>query len=236
MTIIITIIAIIAAIFIAGAIWGKIEKAQNRQRSNAVVIPDVPLNNIKICSGVAAAILSGQFDDDISWYRTHFNAFLVAYYKKDLLSLDKDILRKIDKCAVNTNNKNNSPNSIATLVHAEELKGELGAVVQNAIIYAIAMSIAGEAKTKAMKDTIAGTSMLRGAGDTKTHEQYRADMLSEHPRASAIAETLANLESKKVAHNVVAMMGYLIDKGDTGTNETEKQKVERIFDEQMIGA
>lgn len=168
----------------------------NRKRANSVVIPDEPLNNIKICSGVAAAILSGQFDDDISWYKTHFNAFLVAYYKKDLLSLDKEILRKIDEYAVNTNNEKHSPNSIATLVRAEELKGELGAIVQNAIIYAIAMSIASEAKTQEMKDTIAGTSMMRGASNTQTPEEYRAFMLSAHPRASAIAETLAHLESK----------------------------------------
>lgn len=48
--------------------------------------------------------------------------------------------------------------------------------------------------------------------------------------------SLAHLESKKVAHNIVTMMGYLIDKGDIGADETERQKVERIFDEQMIGA
>lgn len=52
MNIIITIVAIIAAIFLLGAIWGRIEKRNNRQRAHAVVLPDAPLNDIKICVAV----------------------------------------------------------------------------------------------------------------------------------------------------------------------------------------
>lgn len=218
----------------------------NRRGSSPVTLPDTPLNNLRICSGVAERILGDQFEDDISWYRTQFNAFLTAHFMDDMKAAkngDKDSydklinkVRECDKYAVNTNNKDSIPNSIATLVHADELEGEIGAIIQNAIIYSLAICIATDAKTRFMKDSIAGTSLLRGASNTKTPEAYRADMLSEHPRASVIAETLANLESKKAAQSVVTMMGYLIDKGDSGKDETEHEKIERIFDEQKIGA
>lgn len=217
----------------------------SRQRSGSIIIPDTPLNNIKICSGVAERILGDQFEDDVTWYRTQFNAFLTAYFMDDMKAAkngdknayDKLIskVRECDKYVVNTNNKDSAPNSIATLVHADELEGEIGAIIQNAIIYSLAMCIVTDAKTPFMEDSIAGTSSLRGASNTKTPEEYRADMLSEHPRTSAIAETLGNLESKKAAYSVVTMMGYLIDKGDNGTDENEQQKVARIFDEQKIG-
>lgn len=219
----------------------------NRRRANSVVIPDISLNSLKLCSGVAEMILSGQFDDDISWYMTHFNAFLTAHLMNDIkdkvtrdgydgFDATSEVINKYSKYAVARGTKNNpeGANSFATLMHAEELNGETGAIVQNAIIYSLAMSIATEAKTPQMKEVIQGISMIRGASNTKTPEEYRADTLSQQPRASAIAETLAHLESKKVAHNVVAMMGYLIDKGDIGASETERQKVERIFDEQAI--
>lgn len=208
----------------------------DRKRANSVVIPDEPLNNIKVCSGVAELILHGQFNEDISYYRQLFNVFLVTHYKKDLLSFDKNVLREIDEHAVFTNDGKNLPNSTGTLIYAEESTGELGAAIKNAMIFSIAMCMATESKTRNMKNVIAAASLSRSASKTKSNDEYRAAMSSMHPRAAAIAETLGHLESKRVAHDVVTIMGYLIDKADISIDETVEQKAARISDEQRVSS
>lgn len=197
-----------------------------------------------MCSGVADSILSGQFEEDLSWYETQFNAFLIAHLKESVLNrvgageqaskLLTDALHMYGQFAVVRGSSTNKdwPNSFATLMKAEELDGEVGIEVKNAIIYAVAMITVSDTKTQTMKDLIAGNSFMAGAKNTKTPEEYRDWMLEKHPRAAAVAETIANLESKKAAHNVVAMMGHFIDKGGAGgANETKHQRGLRILEE-----
>lgn len=152
------------------------------------------------------------------------------------MSFDKNILREIDEYAVFTNDGKNPPNSTATLIYADESNGELGASIKNAMIFSIAMSMATESKTSNMKNVIAAASLARSASKTKTNDEYRADMLSMHPRAAAIAEGFGYVESKRVAHDIVAIMGYLIDKANISIDETVEQKAARIFDEQKVSS
>lgn len=208
----------------------------NRKRASTVVITDKPLNDIKICSGVADLILHGQFNDDISYYRQLFNLFLFKHYNKDLTNFDKTVLREIDDYAVFTNDGKKPPNSTATLIYAEESSGELGVAIRNAIIFSIAMCMATESKTSNIKNVIAAASLARSASKTKTNDEYRAEMLSAHPRAAAIAEGFGYIESKRVAHDVVTIMGYLIDKANISINETVEQKAARILDEQGVSS
>ena len=231
MTTILIIVGVILAIFIIGGIWGRVEKYQNRKRADSIPIPDTPLSNIKTCSGVSEWILRSQLADDPTHYRFYFNHFVFAHYGKDISSLGKESLAVIDKLRESIVNSD----TYIALAEVDELTGETGAVVQNAIIYSLASGIVSSAKTSGMKQAISDASNLMGADNTKTPEQYRTDMLKEHPRASAIAEASAHLESKNVALQIVGMMGYLVDKGNAGgVDETKQQKYDRMLDEQRL--
>ena len=229
MTTILIIVGVILAIFIIGGIWGRVEKYQNRKRADSIRIPDTPLSNIKTCSGVSEWILRSQLADDPTHYRFYFNHFVFAHYGKDISSLGKGSLAVIDKLRESIVDGD----TYTVLAEVDELNDEIGAVVQNAIIFSLAIGIVTSAKTPFMKQAISNAGSLQGAGDTMTSEQYRIDMLAEHPRASAIAEASAHLESKKVAFQIVGMMGYLVDKGSAGgASETKQQRIDRMFEEQ----
>ena len=223
----------------------------NRRRADSVHIPDTPLNDVRVSSGVADSILSGQFENDISMYMTYFNVFLVRHLTDDIKARtagrgDKAIMDAMAhemnsyvRHAVVRSSKSdeNWPNSFATLLKADEIGGEAGVITRNAIIFSIAMCTVTTSQTTWMKDLIGGTSMMAGASNTKTPEEYEEYMRTHHPRATAIAEGAAHIESQKVAQKIVPMMGYFIDKGQAGgIKETEHQRGMRIFEEQKIGA
>lgn len=245
---VIIIIFIVLGILIAANMWGKSEKAQKRRRASAVVIPDVPLNDIRVSSGVAELILSGQFENDISMYRFYFNQFLTVHLiddikgrmdsgEKDYIDTVKDIYIEYGNHAVVKGSKNdkNWPNSFATLLKADNIDGEAGVNTRNAMIYSIAMCCVSTTQTTWMKNIIQGASMAVGAGDTMTQGEYDEYMRSNHPRAAAIAESSGHIESEEVARKVVSMMGYFIDKAQTGgPNETERERGLRILDEQEL--
>ena len=249
MSVIITIIAVIAVIFLFGAIWGKVERAQNRRRADSVHIPDTPLNDVRVSSGVADSILSGQFENDISMYRFYFNTFLIKHLggsikarvagneNQSAMDVMQDEIFKYEKHAVVKGGKSDKdwPNSFAKLLKADGLSGETGIITRNAIIFSIAMCTVTTTQTTWMKDLIGGTSRFVGASNTKTPEEYEEYMHTNHPRATAIAESASHIESQKVAQKIVAMMGYFIDKAQAGgPDETERERGLRIFDEKLV--
>ncbi len=189
---------------------------------------DIPLNNVKVCSGVTETILNSIFCDDISSYETFYKAFVMGYYSGDLSTGNKETIDTIFSHAFGKNNI-----ALTTLVKAQKLDGEIGAVVQNAIIYAIAMYISWEHRKPEIQNIIEFATKLPDTRQpNKTLEQHNKDMAENNPRAAVIAWSLSAVKSKKLANTVTAKMDYLLFTCEYDKEETEEELVNRIFDEQ----
>ena len=241
MNIFLIILCIIIGIFIIGGIGGKIEDRRKKNRSDARAVPNTPLNNIGIGSGVAERILSKQFELDISWFAINFHSFLLAHFNEEAKEHGRpttdlpmvDFVASFD-FAIYKNPKDGLPSAFDTLVKASRLDDETGAIVQNGIVYAIARIITSAHTDRQVKEAASFAANLVGANrNTKSADENKAYMLEKHPRAAAIAEKLALLESEQAAEKVVAIMGYLIDLGDVADKD-EKALGLRILDEEML--
>ena len=194
----------------------------------------IPLNNVKVSSGVTETILNSIFIDDLSTYETLFKGFVMGYYADSISAVDKETLNTIYSHAICKNNKG-TPVSLITIIKAQQLDGEIGAVVQNAIIYAIAMYISWEHKNPEIQDDVEFATRLPHTNQpNKTPQQHIKDMTTNNPRAGVIAWSLSAQNSKELANTVVARMDYLLFTCEHDKNETEDELVHRIFDEMKL--
>lgn len=192
-----------------------------------------PLKNVKIGSGVTNIILDSIFDYDLSSYEAFFRGFVFGYYGEALFDRDKEVIDKIYGYAI-CRDKNNEPSSLDTIVKAQLLDGEIGAVVQNAIIYAIAMYISWEHQHPDVVDDVKYTTKLPNARQPdKTPEQLCDEMMTNNPRASVIAWALCAPLSKELASIVVGKMYYLLYTCEHDEEESEYDLSIRILDEQL---
>lgn len=110
------------------------------------------------------------------------------------------------------------PDAISTLIKVDSLKGELGALVQNATIFSIAATCTYFIKGTPLGAGIANN-LTTEAGE-KPYEPgmswgaYVAYMESAQPIASDAARQVMWTLSKRKQDNVIAVMGYLIEQGD----------------------
>ncbi len=193
----------------------------------------IPLNNVKVCSGVTNSILDSIFLHDISAYEVFFKGFVMGYYAENLFNKDNEAVDIIYGHAIGEDN-NKKPRSLDTLVKAQRLDGEIGAVVQNAIIYAIAMYISWEHQYPGTQaDVEYATELPNTRQPDKSPEQHVKDMTLNNPRAGVIAWSLCATKSKKLASVVVGRMDYLLATCEYDKEESEEELTMRILNEQL---
>lgn len=194
----------------------------------------IPLNNVKVSSGVTDTILSSILANDISSYEAYFKGFVMGYYAENLPVVDEKTLTAIYDHAIGKNGKG-IPIALITLIKAQQLDGEIGAIVQNAIVYAIAMCISSERSHPEVRDNVDFATRLPNTNQpNKTPEQHVKDMTTNNPRAGVIAWSLSATSSKDLANSVVARMDYLLFTCEYDKQETEEQLVNRIFNETKL--
>ena len=158
----------------------------------------------------------------------------MGYYAEHLFTKDAETINAIYSHAIGKNNKG-VPVALITIVKAQQLDGEIGAVVQNAIIYAIAMYVSWKNQHPEVQANVEfATKLPNTRQPDKTPEQHIKDMTTNNPRAGVIAWSLCAVNSKELANTVVARMDYLLFTCDYDKEETEEELVNRIFDETML--
>lgn len=216
----------------------KSSRITSEDRLSALSIASgIPLNNVKVGSGVTEFILNSIFVNDLPSYETFYKIFVLGYYGERLFSDDQDTKDTVDTIysyAIGRNEKSD-PIALATLVKAQLLDGEIGAVVQNAIIYAIAMYISWDHQHPEVRPSVDFATRLPNTRQPdKTLEQHIKDMTTNNPRAEIIAWSLCATTSKKLADVVVARMDYLLSTCECDKVESEKELGLRIIDEGML--
>lgn len=168
-------------------------------------IPDVPLKNMEILNPVTEAAMNNLFVDGSEQYPLFYRAFLAT------ASNDIELLREADKYDAITPKGWDMPSSFATLEQAHNLQGELGVLVRNAITFAVAITSGPDISGG---DLVGLAYRWERTKPKKSFDEYRTEMYERHPKAAAIAEAVASKHSKRLARDVVACMGYLIDASD----------------------
>jgi len=167
------------------------------------------LNSISVGSGPAQLALEKQLKSSARHYKEMFTKFVVASTD------DPAMQRAAIECAVGLFAR--EPDAYSTLVHIPVLEGELGVIVANATIFAIAATT-----TYFVKGTkLIGGGIINFKNETgekpyaprMTWEEYVTYMEDNHPNATAVARQIGVGVTQKAKENVVAVMGYLIDQG-----------------------
>ena len=194
-------------------------------------VKDIPLKNVNISSGVTDSLLNSIFIMDLSAYEAFFKAFVQGYYAFDISKKDKEIADKVYSHAI-VKNRSDVPLALDTLVKAQQLDGEVGAVVQYAIIYAIAMYISWEHRLPGIEHTVEYAINLPNTRQpNKTSEQHQEDFGVNNLRASVIAWSLCAVNSKDAANEVIGKMDYLLNTCEYNKVETEQELEFRVLEE-----
>ena len=167
------------------------------------------LNNLEVGSGPAQLALTKQFKSDKTYYLKVYSMFINA------ATNDQDIIKLAMEYAIG--DFAGDPDAYSTLVHIAPLDDELGALVQNATIFAIAVTT-----TYYIKGTIISSGIAEGSktptgekpyAPAKSWDDYVQYMKTEHPNTVAVvAQIRLGLTARsKYKRNILAVMGYLID-------------------------
>ncbi|MEO5950563.1 MAG: hypothetical protein ABIQ04_03900 [Candidatus Saccharimonadales bacterium] len=109
------------------------------------------------------------------------------------------------------------PDALRTLRNTGVLEGDLGAIVTNATIFAIAATTTYYIKgTKLFGGGVISFKTENGEKPfkpTMAWGDYIAYMEKNHPDATAVARHIRVGATKKANENVIAVMGYLIEQG-----------------------
>ena len=213
----------------------KVSKITSDQSLSALTgAKSIPLKNVKVSSGVTGSLLKSIFMYDLPNYEVFFKGFVMGYYGGNLFDNNNNEVIDIIYGHAICKDKSGEPEATDTLVNAQRLDGEIGAVVQNAIIYAIAMYISWEHQYEGTQEDVEyATELPNTRQPNKTPEQHRDDMTKNNPRAGVVAWALCAVTSKELANTVVGRMDYLLSTCEYDKEESEEELTLRILDEQL---
>jgi len=164
------------------------------------------LSTLSVYSNPAIAALDVQFKSDRKHYSKEFSEFVNKATKdvelrKASLDYDGHVVQ----------------DGWGTLVDVKNADEAIASLVQNATIFAIAVTCTYFIK---------GTKLSKGISETMTYasdypykpttswSDYAKDMEDTHPYAAAIAGSLCATMSRQSRKNVISVMGYLIEQGN----------------------
>lgn len=184
------------------------------------------LNNIYVGSEPAQLALTAQLKSDKRHYEEMFSRFI------NIATSDDDMKKLAMEYAIGT--FAGDADAYSTLVNINPLEDKLGALIQNATIFAIAATCTNYLKGTKISPGIAMSAKTQ-TGETpfmpsKGWVEYSEDMKINHEGASWIVNhmVLGLTPRRKYKNNILAVMGYLIEQSEL-TVEQQSQRITKTI-------
>ena len=195
---IVVIVATVLIIFVRSLIFAA--KAELQDLTGGAV------NNLYVYSNPAINALDVQFKSDRKHYSKQFSDFINKAESDE----------EVRKLAL-TFDAHSGQDGWGTLIDANNAEENVAALVQNATIFAIAVTCTYYIKGTKISKGVANT-MIYGSEypyrPTMSWSNYAKYMEKNQPHATAIALSLTAILGRQNSSNVIAVMGYLIEQGD----------------------